>query len=115
MASPKNVGIAILFTALMFLSIMEVGHSARLLLQLPTTLPQPTLPTFPLPGQQIPGVQLPLPSIPQLTFPSFPPFRPLPSVPQLTLPPLPFISFPGLPNIPSTFPSIPFLAPPPSK
>ncbi|KAK8552553.1 hypothetical protein V6N12_041142 [Hibiscus sabdariffa] len=95
-----NCFILALFAALMFFSI-DVGLAARRLHQLPPLpktglppLPQPTIPTVLKPGS------LPqLPSIPNLS-----------SAPKVTL-----SSFPLIPTISTTIPSIPFFFPPPSS
>ncbi|KAK8516106.1 hypothetical protein V6N12_013515 [Hibiscus sabdariffa] len=97
-----NCFILALFAALMFSGI-DVDLAARhlqQLLPLPKTglppLPQPTIPTVLKPGS--------LPPLPSILN--------LPSAPKVTLPPL--SSFPLIPTIPTTIPSIPFLSPPPS-
>ncbi|KAK9008323.1 hypothetical protein V6N11_075221 [Hibiscus sabdariffa] len=94
-----NCFILALFAALMFSSI-DADLAARRLQQLPLLpklglppLAQPTIPTVLKPGL------LPrLPSNPNLS-----------SAPKVTLP-----SFPLIPTISTTIPSIPFLFPPPS-
>ncbi|KAK9004160.1 hypothetical protein V6N11_001967 [Hibiscus sabdariffa] len=94
-----NCFILALFAALMFFNI-NVDLAARRLQQLPllskiglSPLPQPTIPTLLKPG-----------SLPQLS--SIPN---LSSAPKVTLP-----SFPLIPTISTTIPSIHFLFPPPS-
>ncbi|KAK9046726.1 hypothetical protein V6N11_052604 [Hibiscus sabdariffa] len=88
-----------LFAALMFSSI-DVDLVTHRLQQLP---PLPKIGLPPLPQPTIPTV-LKLGSLPQLhTIPN------LSSAPKVTLP-----SFPLIPTISTTIPSIPFLFPPPS-
>ncbi|KAK9043406.1 hypothetical protein V6N11_071751 [Hibiscus sabdariffa] len=94
-----NCFILALFAALVFSSI-DVDLAARHLQQLPLLpkiglppLPQPTIPTV-LKPSSLPR----LPSIPNLS-----------SAPKVTLP-----SFPLIPTISTTIPSIRFLIPPPS-
>ncbi|KAK9026335.1 hypothetical protein V6N11_039176 [Hibiscus sabdariffa] len=94
-----NCFILALFAALMFSSI-DVDLAARRLQQLPPLskmglppLPQPTIPTVLKPG-----------SLPRLSS-----ILNLSSAPKVTLP-----SFPLIPTISTTIPSIPFLFPPPS-
>ncbi|KAK8523216.1 hypothetical protein V6N12_047744 [Hibiscus sabdariffa] len=85
-----------LFAALMFSGI-DVDLAARRLQQLPS-LPKIGLPPLPQPTIVLKPSSLPqLPSIPNLS-----------SAPKVTLP-----SFPLIPTISTTIPSIPFLFPPP--
>ncbi|KAK9028913.1 hypothetical protein V6N11_026048 [Hibiscus sabdariffa] len=94
-----NCFILALFAALMFSSI-GIDLAARRLQQLPPLskiglppLPHPTIPTVLKPG----------------SLPQFPSILNLSSAPKVTLP-----SFPLIPTISTTIPSIPFLFPPPS-
>ncbi|KAK9028914.1 hypothetical protein V6N11_026049 [Hibiscus sabdariffa] len=97
-----NCFILALFAALIFSSI-DVDLAARRLQQLPP-LPKTGLP--PLPQPTIPIV------LKSGSLPLLPSILNLPSAPKVTLPPLP--SFPLIPTIPITIPSIHFLSPPPS-
>ncbi|KAI5386069.1 hypothetical protein KIW84_072588, partial [Lathyrus oleraceus] len=121
MASTKSIITALLLVVTMSSMILE----ARQLLQTTTqpnfpgipTLPKPTaLPPLPsistLPQASLPPLP---PSLPKLTMPPLPTFPT--NIPTLNIPPLPAItSLPNIPtSIPTTFPSIPFLTPPPSS
>ncbi|KAK9004161.1 hypothetical protein V6N11_001968 [Hibiscus sabdariffa] len=97
-----NCFILALFAALMFSGI-DVDLAARRLQQLSSLLktwlpplPQPTIPKVLKPGS--------LPPLPSILN--------LPSASKVILPPL--TSFPLIPTIPTTIPSISFLSPPPS-
>ncbi|KAK8497916.1 hypothetical protein V6N11_024287 [Hibiscus sabdariffa] len=94
-----NYFILALFATLMFSSI-DVDLAARRLQQLP---PLPKIGMPPLPQSTIPTVLKPG-SLPQLHI-----ILNLSSAPKVTLP-----SFPLIPMISTTIPSIPFLFPPPS-
>ncbi|GAB2218024.1 hypothetical protein Droror1_Dr00001240 [Drosera rotundifolia] len=128
MASPNNhhlIALSLPLTLVLITTTIPVSHAARHLLQLPATSPQRILPDIPgLPILPLPG---PLPTLPvlpsglQLMLPNFPPlintFPPV--LPRFTFPPtraaVSFPTIPGLPTIPTVFPSVPVLAPPPSK
>ncbi|KAJ1387006.1 RNA-binding protein 12-like [Sesbania bispinosa] len=93
--------IILAFYIVVSFSSMNIGIEARHLLQ--------TTPS---------GTSLPKPTLPQGSVPTLPTLPSLPTIPTVTLPPLPVTNslpnFPSIPTIPTTFPSIPFLSPPPS-
>ncbi|EXB93793.1 hypothetical protein L484_010935 [Morus notabilis] len=103
-----------LFAAFAFMSI-DVTVASRHLLQITgPNFPRPNLPPMPtIPSLLQPNLPRGGPTLPQPTLPKGPI-----TIPNLGLPPLPSVtSLPNIPNIPSiptTFPSIPFLSPPPS-
>ncbi|KAA0056642.1 proline-rich receptor-like protein kinase PERK2 [Cucumis melo var. makuwa] len=112
MASSKFLIIA--FMATLALSSINFGQAARHLLQ--TTPPlMPNLPAIPtgippfpaLPNPTLPN--LPQPTIPKVNLPPLPNGLALPPLPTMALP-----NFPSIPTIPTSFPSIPFLSPPPA-
>ncbi|EXB93795.1 hypothetical protein L484_010938 [Morus notabilis] len=99
-----------LFAAFAFMTI-DVGLAARHLLQTTTGPNLPKTPGIPsLPQPNLPN----LPSGPTLPQPTLP-TGPI-TIPNMGLPPLPAVtSLPSIfPFLPNTFPSIPFLSPPPS-
>ncbi|KAA0056641.1 proline-rich receptor-like protein kinase PERK2 [Cucumis melo var. makuwa] len=119
MASSKFLIIA--FMATLALSSIDVGQAARHLLQTAPPL-VPNLPVIPTGIPPLPALSNPtLPNLPQPTLPKVN-LPPLPSSPVnipsgLALPPLPNMAlpnFPSIPTIPTSFPSIPFLSPPPA-
>ncbi|KAM7257582.1 hypothetical protein ACFE04_013323 [Oxalis oulophora] len=126
MAIHNNLMLA-LFVVVTFSSI-NVGLSARNLLQIPAlptipislpkptvsqvpvipTLPQPTVPNFPITQ---PSLNLPKPTLPSIpTIPNFPSITTIPNFPSL--PTIPNV-IPTIPN--GIIPTIPFFSPPSAK
>ncbi|KAI5386050.1 hypothetical protein KIW84_072575, partial [Lathyrus oleraceus] len=123
MASTKSFITALLLVVTMSSTILE----ARQLLQTSSQQPNfPTIPSLPttlpplpsissMPQASLPPLPTNIPSLPKLIIPPLPTFPT--NIPTLNVPPLPAItSLPNIPtSIPTTFPSIPFLSPPPSS